>query len=107
LVFSSSSCRTTPLEREIAGHFSTEERRELELNLKRDVVQPIGVGLAIFIVINIAAAALSIFGLAPTAGTATLNTTAQGIIGLVGTLWAAGKAAEITPPFVKKLLGRR
>jgi hypothetical protein len=77
------------------------------LNLKRDVVQPVGIGAAIFIVMNIASAALSIFGLAPTTGTATLNTTPQGIIGLVGTLWATGKAAEIAPPFVKRLLGRK
>ena len=77
------------------------------MNLRRDVVQPDGVGAAIFFAMNIVAAVLSIFGLAPTMGTATLNASPQGVIGLVGTLWATGKAAEIAPRFVKQLLGRR
>ena len=77
------------------------------MNLKRDVVQPVGVGAAIFIAMNIAAAVLSIFGLAPTMGTATLNASPQGVIGLAGTLWVTGKTAEIAPRYVKQLLRSR
>ena len=74
------------------------------MNLKRDVVQPIGIGAAVFVAMNIAGWILSIFGLSPTVGTATLNATPAGIIGLVGSLWAAGKAAEAAPSFIKSLL---
>ena len=76
------------------------------MDLKKDVVEPIGVGVAIFIAMNIAGWILSVFGLAPTVGTATLNTTPAGIIGLVGTLWAGGKVAEFAPRYVRQLLGR-
>ena len=76
------------------------------MNLKRDVVQPIGIGAAVFVAMNIAGWILSIFGLSPTVGTAALNATPAGIIGLVGTLWVAGKAAEVAPRLVRTLLGR-
>jgi len=77
------------------------------LDLKRDVVQPFGVGAAIFIAMNVVAAVLSIFGLAPTAGTSTLNASPQGVIGLAGTLWVTGKTAEIAPRYVRQLLRSR
>lgn len=67
------------------------------MDLKRDMVQPVGVRVAIFIAMNVVAVVLSIFGLAPTTGTATLNASPQGVIGLADTLWATGKAAEIAP----------
>jgi len=73
------------------------------MDLKKNLVKPIAIGIAVLVPVLILQWLLGAVGFAPF-GALAVNSSIQGILGLIATLWGVGYAVPKIPQFVDNVL---